>query len=57
MLDLMTAIAAVQLSHTLRLPMADSVILSTARQHQAWLYSMDADCQGLSDVEWVLKPD
>jgi len=55
-LDPMTAIAAAQLSHTLRLPMADSVILSTARQHQARLYSMDADFQGLSDVELVLKP-
>ena len=56
-LDLMAAIAAAQLSHTLRLPMADSVILTTARQHQARLYSMDADFQGLSDVELVLKPD
>jgi predicted nucleic acid-binding protein len=35
--------------------MADSVILTTARQHQARLYSMDADFQGLSDVELVLK--
>ena len=56
-LDPMAAIAAAQLSHTLRLPMADSVILTTARQHQARLYSMDADFQGLSDVELVLKPD
>ncbi|MEB3353247.1 MAG: hypothetical protein VKM34_03310 [Cyanobacteriota bacterium] len=29
------AIAAAQLSHTLRLPMADSIILATARSHQA----------------------
>ena len=56
-LDPMAAIAAAQLSHTLRLPMADSVILTTARQHLARLYSMDADFQGLSDVELVLKPD
>ena len=54
-LDPMTAIAAAQLSHALRLPMADSVILTTARQHQARFYSMDADFQGLSDVELVLK--
>jgi len=54
-LDPMTAVAAAQLSHALRLPMADSVILTTARQHQARLYSMDADFQGLSDVELVLK--
>lgn len=54
-LDPTTAVAAAQLSHVLRLPMADSVILTTARQHQARLYSMDADFQGLSDVELVLK--
>jgi len=54
-LDPTTAVAAAQLSHVLRLPMADSVILTTARQHQAMLYSMDADFQGLSDVELVLK--
>ena len=54
-LDPMAAIAAAQLSHTLRLPMADSVILTTTRQHQARLYSMDADFQDLSDVELVLK--
>lgn len=54
-LDPMTAIAAAQLSHALRLPMADSVILTTARKHQARLYSMDADFQGLSDVELVLE--
>ena len=54
-LDSMTAFAAAQLSHALRLPMADSVILTTARQHQARLYSMDADFQGLSDVELVIK--
>ena len=54
-LDSMTAVAAAQLSHALRLPMADSVILTTTRQHQARLYSMDADFQDLSDVELVLK--
>jgi predicted nucleic acid-binding protein len=29
--------------------MADSIILTTARRHQARLYSMDADFQGLDD--------
>jgi len=42
-------------SHVLRLPMADSVILATARQAQARLYSMDADIQGLPDVQLVQK--
>ena len=54
-LDASIAIAAAQLSHALRLPMADSIILTTARQHQARLYSMDADFKGLADVELILK--
>ena len=54
-LDAPIAMAAAQLSHALRLPMADSIILTTARRHQARLYSMDADFQGLDDVELVPK--
>ena len=54
-LDSSIAIAAAQLSHALRLPMADSIILTTARQHQARLWSMDADFKGLADVELILK--
>ena len=54
-LDSQLAIAAAQLSHTLRLPMADSIILATARSQQARLYTMDADFQGLSDVELIKK--
>ena len=54
-LDASIAIPAAQLSHALRLPMADIIILTTARQHQARLYSMDADFKGLADVELILK--
>jgi predicted nucleic acid-binding protein len=49
------AIAAAQLSYTLRLPMADSIILATARSHQARLYTMDADFEGLDDVELLRR--
>ncbi len=54
-LDASIAIAAAQISHALHLPMADSIILTTARQHQARLFSMDADFKGLADVELILK--
>lgn len=54
-LDSRLAIAAAQLSHTLRLPMADSIILATARSQQALLYTMDADFQGLADVVFIQK--
>ena len=54
-LDSRLAIAAAQLSHALRLPMADSIILATARSHQARLYTMDSDFQGLNDVELLCR--
>jgi predicted nucleic acid-binding protein len=52
-LDARLALAAAQLSHALQLPMADSIILATARDHQARLHTMDSDFRGIADVEWV----
>ena len=54
-LDSRLAIAAAQLSHALRLPMVDSIILATARAHQARLYTLDADFKDLHDVELMLR--
>ena len=54
-LDSRLAIAAAQLSHTLRLPMADRIILATARAHKARLYTMDADFKDLHDVELITR--
>jgi predicted nucleic acid-binding protein len=45
--------AAAQLSHALRLPMADTIILVTARDQQARLHTMDSDFRGIVDVERV----
>ena len=52
-LDSRLALAAAQLSHALQLPMADSIILATARDQQARLHTMDSDFRGLADVEWL----
>jgi predicted nucleic acid-binding protein len=52
-LDTRLALAAAQLSHALQLPMADSIILATVRDHQARLHTMDSDFQGIADVEWI----
>jgi len=52
-LDPRLALAAAQLSHALQLPMADSIILATARDQQARLHTMDSDFQGIADVEWI----
>lgn len=54
-LDSRLAIASAQLSHALRLPMADSIILATARFHDARLYTMDSDFQGINDVELLSR--
>jgi predicted nucleic acid-binding protein len=48
------ALRAAQLGLEHRLPLADSVILATARAHGARLLTMDSDFQGLMDV--VLVP-
>ena len=52
-LDSRLALTAAQLSHALQLPMADSIILATARDRRARLHTMDSDFRGMADVEWI----
>ena len=52
-LDHRLALAAAQISHALQLPMADSIILATARDHQARLHTMDSEFRGIADVVWI----
>lgn len=54
-LDAALATSAAQLSAELKLPMADSIILATARQYAATLWTQDADFEGLADVRFVRK--
>ncbi|MFQ6537974.1 MULTISPECIES: hypothetical protein [Aphanothece] len=49
------AIAAVQLSHSLRLPMTGIILFAAARIHQARFYTVDTDFKGLNDVEAIAK--
>ncbi len=51
-LDADLAVAAADLSAELELPLADSVILATARESEATLWTQDADFEGLDDVEY-----
>ena len=55
--DLDTAIAlrAAKLSVERQLPMADSVILATARVHNATLWTQDSDFKDLPDVQYRPK--
>ncbi len=34
-------------------PMADTIILATARNQQARLHTLESDLRGIVDVEWV----
>jgi len=49
------AMAASKLSLTHNLPMADSIILATARAYGATLWTMDADFKGIQGVKYFSK--
>ncbi len=49
------ALGAAQLSVDLRLSLADSIILHTARQYGAQLWTQDAHFEGLSGVNYIPK--
>lgn len=51
-----TALAAALYSAKHQLPMADSIILLTAHEHQATLWTQDADLKGHKGVKYKAKP-
>ncbi len=51
-LDASLAMVSARLSATLRLPMADSIMLATARQHGALLWTQDADFKDIVGVKY-----
>lgn len=54
-LDDSLAMTAAKISHELKLPMADSIMLATARQFDAVLWTQDADFVGLDGIRYVAK--
>lgn len=54
-LDSILAAEAARLSLQLRLSMADSVILATARRFEATLWTLDQHFEGLPDVRYFSK--
>jgi len=54
-LDAALALRAATLSVDLGLPMADSVMLATARAYNATLWTQDADFKGIEGVQYVEK--
>ncbi|MDX2474905.1 MAG: type II toxin-antitoxin system VapC family toxin [Candidatus Krumholzibacteria bacterium] len=55
-LDSTLAINAARLSQDFKLPLADSIILATARAQSATLWTQDADFEGMDAVEYRRKP-
>jgi predicted nucleic acid-binding protein len=51
-LDTGLAMAAARLSIDLRLPLTDSVVLATARLHDATLWTQDSDFEGFPRVRY-----
>jgi predicted nucleic acid-binding protein len=54
-LDERVAMDAARLSLELKMPMADSVILTTARLHGAVVWTQDSDLEGVEGVEYIEK--
>jgi len=51
-LDSALALSAARLSVDTRLPMADSIMLATARAYDAVLWTQDADFRGIDGVQY-----
>ena len=54
-LDDNLALVAAELSFELKLPMADSIILATARAHAATLWTQDAHFKNIDGVRYIEK--
>lgn len=54
-LDDSLALVAAELSFELKLPLADSIILATARANNAMLWTQDAHFKGMDGVKYIEK--
>ena len=54
-LDAPLALSAAKISIDLKLPLADSTILATARLHDATLWTQDADFKKIEGVQYIEK--
>jgi len=54
-LDASLSMVAARMSHELKLPMADSIILATAQANGATLWTQDADLEGKEGVKYQSK--
>jgi predicted nucleic acid-binding protein len=50
-----TSILAAKIRLAEKMPMADSIILATARLYQATVWTQDADFKGIAGVQYIPK--
>lgn len=53
--DTSIALFAARLSYELKIPLADSIILATARLNSAQLWTQDSDFEGTEGVKYINK--
>lgn len=56
-LDAFHAVASAELSHKLKLSLADGIIYTTAQQCKAEIITQDADLKGLEGVNYIIHPN
>jgi len=54
--DALIAIQAAKISDELKIPLADSIILATARANNAVLWTQDSDFEEIDGVRYIAKP-
>ena len=54
-LDTGTAVTAAKIGHEIKLPLADAVIVATARIHRAVIWTQDSDLKDVEGVKFVKK--
>ena len=54
-LDASLSLSAAKISHAVKIPMADSIMLATARSRDAVLWTQDADFASIPDVKYIPK--
>lgn len=54
-LDSETAITAAKVGHEMKLPLADAVIVATAKIHHAVIWTQDGDFKDIAGVKFVNK--
>jgi len=52
-MDAAVALSAAKISAALKLPMADSIMLATARMYAATLWTQDGDFEGIEGVQYI----